>query len=188
MIVIVVLVQFGDLLHKTQKGYSITTIVNKINKRARLLRIYISQLDNLISKNQENTSLFFENFSDLEDFNKAYKEGPEKAKSVLLEIHQMCENQISDFLKQTDVIVKFAPEVGSHIKEHIESLKETTSDFLNTINTPITKNQSESFYFTQSMKFLETVSEMQQTTNVIAMLIITASNVAEYTLEFLENN
>ena len=49
-------------------------------------------------------------------------------------------------------------------------------------------NQTESFQFTQSMTFLGIISEMQQKTNIINMLVITINNVAEYTLEFLENN
>jgi hypothetical protein len=151
------------------------------------MRIYISQLDNLVTESQNNLESFYEELGSLESFDKVYKEGPEKAKSKLLEIHQMCEKQILDFTIQSDVVVKFVPHTGSYIKENIESLKEIVTDFLNMINTPIEKNQTESFQFTQSMKFLGIISEMQQTLSTIIMLITTVSNATESTLEFLEN-
>ena len=160
--------------------------MDKIKKRARLLHVYLSQLDDSIHERQDNIESFYKKFDDT--YGTRHNYSPESYMAVSAQTHQVYTRMISYFSKQSDIIMKFDPEFGAYIKEHIESLRVITSDVFDMIKcTPTPENQEESFPTeTQTADFGTLMFEMQHTSLAIESTINATANGVASALNFLE--
>lgn len=159
--------------------------MNKAQKRTRLIKTYISQLNYLVGK-----STYPESFDDsLKQIKHLMTSGhlPEQVKTHLLQIHEIHSLQNSIFYKQSDILAKFAPEPGAYIRECADSFKDVISDFAEMIeHIPLEHDNSSTDVNPKYLEFRAILVAMHQKSVVVQILIDTLSEVAESTLKFIE--
>ncbi len=109
-----------------------------------------------------------------------------KYKMFCTQMHQIHLKRISDFSTQCEIITKFAPDLGEHVKELIANLEQVTSNFVDMIKYAPPKDSDEFPTNTWLADFQVLLLDMQQTSDDIEIMLNVTSDVAESTLRFIE--